>query len=81
MLVGWRIVKFVVFNNTHISQKILEPQCVPPIKSYQLSINFASNHQTFQVPKMKVLTYISCISSAYVRGNVTPNIAGYYKVQ
>ena len=26
-------------------------------------------HQTFQVPKMEVLTYISCMDTAYVREN------------
>ena len=26
-----------------------------------------TNHQAFQVPKMEVLTYISCMDTAYVR--------------
>ncbi len=30
-------------------------------------------HQTFQVPKMEVLTYISCMDTAYVRENPLPN--------
>ena len=39
-----------------------------------------SIHQTFQVPKMEVLTYISCMDTAYVRKKPTAQIAGY-KVQ
>ena len=30
-------------------------------------------HQTFQVPKIEVLTYISCMDTAYVRENPSPN--------
>ena len=30
------------------------------------------DHQTFQVPKMEALTYISCMDTAYVRGNPPP---------
>ena len=29
-------------------------------------------HQTFQVPKMEVLTYISCMDTAYVRESPSP---------
>ncbi len=29
-------------------------------------------HQTFQVPKLEVLTYISCMDTAYVRENPPP---------
>ena len=35
------------------------------------SIN-SINHQTFQVPKMEVLTYISCMDTAYVREHSSP---------
>ena len=41
---------------------------------------FPDGHQTFQVPKMEVLTYISCMDTAYVRENPSPKMAGY-KVQ
>ena len=33
---------------------------------------FPHGHQTFQVPKMEVLTYISCMDTAYVRENPSP---------
>ena len=32
-------------------------------------------HQTFQVPKMEVLTYISCMDTAYARENPSRKIA------
>ena len=41
-------------------------------------LNFVSwiysiaDHQTFQVPRMEVLTYICCMDTAYVRENTTP---------
>ena len=38
-----------------------------------------SYHQTFQVPKMEVLTYISCMDTAYVRE--TPPKMAWNKVQ
>ena len=34
-------------------------------------------HQTFQVPKMEVLTYISCMFFGLCNRNPTPKIAGY----
>ena len=33
------------------------------------------DHQTFQVPKMEVLTYVSCMDRAYGRENPPPKIA------
>ena len=33
------------------------------------------DHQTFQVPKMEVLTYISCMDTAYVRESPAPKTA------
>ena len=37
------------------------------------------NHQTFEVPKMEVLTYVSCMDTAYVRE--TPSPKQPYKAQ
>ena len=36
---------------------------------------YTSNLRTFHLPKTEVLTYISCISSAYARGNPPHKIA------
>ena len=79
MLVGMEDSQIRCFQHTYFTRN-LGPKCVPPVNHTNSPSTSPSNHQTFQVPKMKVLTYISCISSAYVRGNVTPKIAGY-KVQ
>ena len=41
--------------------------------SYRLEFTFqVIHHQTFQVPKMEVLTYISCMDTAYARENPPP---------
>ena len=32
----------------------------------------SKHHQTLQVPKMEVLTYVSCMDTAYVRENPPP---------
>ena len=47
--------------------------------SYLLLFGGSWYHQEFQVPKMEVLTYTSCMDTAYVRENPPPKHP--YKVQ
>ena len=49
------------------------------MKGIDPSSNWPLDHQTFQVPKMQVLTYISCMDTAYVRESPSPKQP--YKVQ
>ena len=42
------------------------------IVSTDLKSSCGNNHQTFQVPKIEVLTYISCMDTAYVRESPSP---------
>ena len=61
-------VKFIIITIMGlIHQAIPSNQC----------LFFWNDHQTFQVPKMEVLTYISCMDTAYVsKGSFpTPKIA------
>ncbi len=52
----------------------LEPEVLADLIKVPLAICGAQPyyHQTFQVPKMEVLTYISCMDTAYVRENPPP---------
>ncbi len=65
--------------------KMYPPQEVPnmtiPGKStvWMKMYVFSSYHQTFQVPKIEVLTYMGCMDTAYVRENPSPKQP--YKVQ
>ena len=55
---------------------------IPEIMQLRFSLtrpSTATDHQTIQVPKMEVLTCISCMDTAYVRENPPPKWP--YKVQ